>query len=838
MADDLRISLLDVGPEEYGDALFAAGSGLTIAIDGGHPADIDQQGDHPAIPAQLGELRAAPEPLAVDLLVVTHGHLDHIGCLPALVAADRLRAKWVLAIDPALAWGRRAGVPAPDAGMDARIRTVVAALREEPRYRATDASLDVFLADAAGLEDRYTGMLNTLEGAGSTVVRLGRSSVDDVAQLLEAFAPLGLKLLGPSEVQLFQCAELIAEGLADAVDWVAERVNADATVDGAALYRTLTASLAAADAPGGGQRPGAAINLQSIVLALGPPGARALLTGDMQLAKPEVTDPVVRAEVKALRERIRTSGPYGMVKIAHHGSPNAFSAAVMADTPAVPFYGISAGAGSVRHPAKSVLDALGADPAVKWARSDRNGLSTFHLAAGAPGSVEPDHGALNDSTVGVIDAGAPPQGAIATGEGALGSTPGASAQASGSELTAGPVEIITRIPEASLRVQLVIEVERTGASTSPPAQPARPAAVPDSNVGRLLFVTRRRVLGANVGVQEAADALRGLEERGARIFDAPEELADGPAVAAVVGKAARSANADGVVLIGGYDVLPSIRLDTLPATVRGHVAASGDPDGFVVWNDEAYADLDGDGLAELPVSRIPDGRSAALLQAQLARTTPPPRQARAGIRNVKRPFAGPIFEELPGSGRMLVSEPQTYKLGPPGGLPADRAYFMLHGDYVDGSRFWGEETPEDLEAFNADGVPDSAGTVVLAGCCWGALITGTPASRYAAGRPVAPRPPEASVALTYLARGALAFVGCTGAHYSPSVEPYDYFGGPMHKAFWTRSLAGIPPARALFEAKSEYFAGMPHGQTGWSGQAIEYKVWRQFTCLGPGWPLA
>ena len=59
MADDLSISLLDVGPEEYGDALFVAGAGLTIAIDGAHPTDIEQQGDHPSIPAQLAELRGA-----------------------------------------------------------------------------------------------------------------------------------------------------------------------------------------------------------------------------------------------------------------------------------------------------------------------------------------------------------------------------------------------------------------------------------------------------------------------------------------------------------------------------------------------------------------------------------------------------------------------------------------------------------------------------------------------------------------------------------------------------------------------------------------------------------
>jgi hypothetical protein len=29
--------------------------------------------------------------------------------------------------------------------------------------------------------------------------------------------------------------------------------------------------------------------------------------------------------------------------------------------------------------------------------------------------------------------------------------------------------------------------------------------------------------------------------------------------------------------------------------------------------------------------------------------------------------------------------------------------------------------------------------------------------------------------------------------------------------------------------------GIPHGPTNLRSQAIEYKIWRQFTCLGIGW---
>lgn len=83
--------------------------------------------------------------------------------------------------------------------------------------------------------------------------------------------------------------------------------------------------------------------------------------------------------------------------------------------------------------------------------------------------------------------------------------------------------------------------------------------------------------------------------------------------------------------------------------------------------------------------------------------------------------------------------------------------------------------------------------------------------------------------------GATAFVGCTGSHYSPKDPPFHYFGGPMHEAFWERCLAGTPPARALLDAKWHYASYMPHGQSKPALAAIEYKILREFTCLGLGW---
>jgi hypothetical protein len=111
----------------------------------------------------------------------------------------------------------------------------------------------------------------------------------------------------------------------------------------------------------------------------------------------------------------------------------------------------------------------------------------------------------------------------------------------------------------------------------------------------------------------------------------------------------------------------------------------------------------------------------------------------------------------------------------------------------------------------------------------------TPANKVVLGRPFGQKTPNASMALSVLRRGALAYVGCTGAHYSPVDAPYGYFGGPMHRSFWKGIGEGRGPAQALFDAKAQYASEMPHGMNRPLEVAIEYKTLRQFSCLGLGW---
>lgn len=305
-------------------------------------------------------------------------------------------------------------------------------------------------------------------------------------------------------------------------------------------------------------------------------------------------------------------------------------------------------------------------------------------------------------------------------------------------------------------------------------------------------------------------------------------------VAAKVRGALRDPRIEGVVLLGGYDVVPSQRRDCLPVSVRGEIGANDDLDNYIIWSDDVYGDKDGDEWPELPVSRVPDAKSTELFLAAMSAPDQASQAPRFGVRNFRREFARSIFGALPGNSQLLDSQPTLSTQAPPYDAYADRVYIMLHGAAADGSRFWGEPVSRSV-AMTLDNIPRQPPRVVFTGCCWGGLIVDTLAVHAVPGRPIDIRTPERSLALSFLSRGVTGFVGCTGSHYSPSRPPFDYAGAPMHASFWQAHAAGKSPARALFEAKTAYKRDFPHGRTTVEGLAAEYKILREFTCLGLGW---
>lgn len=841
-SQSFKVWLLDVGPEEYGDAVLCQFGDKTVLIDGAHPGDAEGRGGHPSIPDQIGDLLNQEPPYQLSLIIISHAHQDHIGCLPKLIKDEVLRAEWALAVDPQLGWGRANDDDRDSAVTDDRVRAIAAALREEIRTdRTDDATLERFLSDALSLEGKYIEMLDTLRSRGTKVVRHGR---DSGAGITAAFADVGLKIIGPSRNHMVECADVINGQSHDAIQMASDAFRQDAAGDIVDVYRRLVSTGAdALDV----SRPGPGVNLQSIITRFEFRGHRLLFAGDMQFEKPQVSNDFLKQSVLRLRQKIADEAPYSLVKLSHHGSDNAFSEQMLQELRSTKLYGICAGEFSKHHPHARVLSFLNDHrDDIRWARTDRNRLVTITFSPQQV-RVKKTTGELNDPQPNSTDTsiggiGEPEEPFIIGAEPVTTEPPQQTAPGSASQF----VEVNAKIPHVNTRVTITVDVESGGGSpegpssgpslgsTTTPADAFRIAG--GRQLPELLFVTSRNTLAANIGAAECARVLASIRASQQPLEDIPNTGNAQAAAQLVRRRLAQRPNVKGVVIVGGYDVVPADPLKCLTDDLLRRLPENDDPDRFVVWSDDLYGVRRSGGRLELPVSRIPDGKSAQLVTAALQAARGEVVNARGGVRNVARPFADHVFRVLPGPGNLHVSRPATFNQQSPAlDLKSERVYFMLHGDYTDSSRFWGEGTANHTEAVNISNIPGQFKGIVFTGCCWGALTVDTPAGRAIAGRPFGQKTVGSSLALSFLARGALAFIGCTGAHYSPLEAPYNYFGGPMHTSFWRHYNAGIAPALALFNAKREYSLAIPHGRSGATSIAIENKILRQYTCLGLGW---
>ncbi len=419
-----RIDLLDVGDQDYADCVLVRFGATSVLIDGGHQDNVNGDERHPPIPDQLAELLEQPATgLHVDLLVVTHAHKDHIGCLPELVAGG-LHADHALVADPDWAWGQPDAVDGPSlatvtASLDVPdpAASVLAALREElVPPDADDEVIALFLKQAGGVKQRYLAMLSTLEGNGEThVIRFGRD--DDESRALEhEFDLIGLRLLGPSKQLLNALATAMGQRPdAAGADLASAMPDAFADADPVTLYRatvtgildarSATVGAGAATPTGAAERPEVAalladdttapalaamatfsgghfVNCQSVVTVFGDEDHRALLAGDLQFADPETGVDEIEEGVLALWQQVAAQGPYRFVKLSHHGSDNGFPDDLLDHVCDQAAIGICAGEGTRYDPNRCVLEALDARrDSLIWVRTDRNGRSSFTFSA-------------------------------------------------------------------------------------------------------------------------------------------------------------------------------------------------------------------------------------------------------------------------------------------------------------------------------------------------------------------------------------------------------------------------------------------------------------------------
>jgi len=234
----MKLYLFDMGAKIYGDCILAVEGERSILIDGAHPGDWQASEATPSIPEQLSKVLGKP-PFKIDLLVVTHCHSDHIGCLPKMVQDGTVEFDMALVADESL------GFPTDgeDAALDAESAKVVAAMCEEPQPQIGGAELDAFLTDAAKLADSYSAMLAKLKRNGTKITRYTGPSAK-VKQIETQFSSFGLSILGPTNDHLIVCRDELArlkKKVRKAVDGIR---RSDATMGASQIYRALLSNTA------------------------------------------------------------------------------------------------------------------------------------------------------------------------------------------------------------------------------------------------------------------------------------------------------------------------------------------------------------------------------------------------------------------------------------------------------------------------------------------------------------------------------------------------------------------------------------------------------------------
>ena len=433
-----RITLLDLGDKQYGDCVLCQFGSETVLIDGGHDGD-----EHRILKQLKWLLGQSTAFVRVSLVIVTHPHDDHIGCLPRLVANGQLQADWALVADPKYRWGAPQETEAFFAGRHSRERALTEALLEEDRSSWPDGELARFIENVGTLSSRYRTMLDQLHENGTTVVYSGTPQVTDVEA---RFANIGLRLIGPSAEHLQACHALLQSARHESLGFAEESFTTDETMDLVSAYRNFM---------GNGfeerVRPNkGAINLQSLVTRFRYGNRRFLFAGDMQFSKPEVESDTLKNSVREMRQQISSEAPYSLVKLSHHASYNGFDDEVLAELGETTLFGICGGHYDDKnsHPHPDVLQLLNENSdRVRWVRTDHNRQVKITFGAAADPEIKISAGQINDATLNHPEEEAFEEAFVPLAE-----------VATNAPVTNNVAELVTRIPPNATRVSVTVDL--------------------------------------------------------------------------------------------------------------------------------------------------------------------------------------------------------------------------------------------------------------------------------------------------------------------------------------------------------------------------------------------
>jgi len=254
-----------------------------------------------------------------------------------------------------------------------------------------------------------------------------------------------------------------------------------------------------------------------------------------------------------------------------------------------------------------------------------------------------------------------------------------------------------------------------------------------------------------------------------------------------------------ILFLGGQDVVPMAELPNPMLRLRNENGDLIDED--TLYTDDVYGDFDGDTIPDVPVARLPDGKSFATMEGQLRGTSAP---SSGAMELYNKPWTGAkaIGLQIKASRIDSVAPTKDAKLD----ANLKYYYFIIHGSKDKG--VWSGEGKNALGwTLSVDGLlaQDAvARGIVVSSACYAAYMINETSAK--------------DIGLHFMESGARAYIGATGLNYAfvPLWDPQACLGttsGRMASLIFSNCELGQDPLLAYFNAKREFARGLTDGDS-------------------------